>query len=57
MGAERQPERQATDLTTPDTPYERQQFHALMAENGVIPCSGAQAAELGERLRTALRTN
>jgi diadenosine tetraphosphate (Ap4A) HIT family hydrolase len=40
----------------PGTPYERQQFHALMAENGVIPWSDEQAAELAERLRAALAT-
>ncbi|WP_433622989.1 HIT family protein [Nocardia sp. CA-120079] len=39
---------------TPGTPYEQQQFHALMAENGVIPWSGAEAAELGRRLRAEL---
>ncbi|WP_433194042.1 HIT family protein [Nocardia sp. CA-107356] len=39
---------------TPGTPYERQQFHALMAENGVIPWSAAEAAEFGGRLRTEL---
>lgn len=39
---------------TPGTPYERQQFHALMAENGVIPWSGAEATELGGRLRAQL---
>ncbi|MEV4233872.1 MULTISPECIES: HIT family protein [unclassified Nocardia] len=39
---------------TPGTPYERQQFHALMAENGVIPWSAAEAAELGGRLRAEL---
>jgi len=39
---------------TPGTPYEHQQFHALMAENGVIPWSAGQAAELAERLRVVL---
>ncbi|MGW4772258.1 hypothetical protein ACWEO2_29995 [Nocardia sp. NPDC004278] len=38
----------------PGTPYERQQFHALMAENGVIPWSAAEAAQLGGRLRAEL---
>ncbi|WP_169982649.1 HIT family protein [Microbispora sp. H10836] len=38
----------------PGTPYERQQFHALMTENGVIPWSLRQAAELAVRLRAAL---
>lgn len=39
---------------TPGTPYHRQQYHALMAENGVIPWTGEQAADLGVRLRAAL---
>lgn len=39
---------------TPGTPYEHQQFHALMAENGVIPWSAGQAAELARRLRVVL---
>jgi diadenosine tetraphosphate (Ap4A) HIT family hydrolase len=39
----------------PGTPLERQQFHALIFENGVIPWSAAQAAELASRLRAALR--
>jgi diadenosine tetraphosphate (Ap4A) HIT family hydrolase len=39
----------------PGTPLERQQFHALMLENGVIPWSAAQAAELAAKLRAALR--
>jgi histidine triad (HIT) family protein/ATP adenylyltransferase len=38
----------------PGTPYAEQQFHALMAENGVIDWSTGQAAELGRRLREAL---
>jgi diadenosine tetraphosphate (Ap4A) HIT family hydrolase len=38
----------------PGTPYERQQFHALMAEHGVIPWSEEQADELALRLRAAL---
>lgn len=38
----------------PGTPYERQQFHALMAENGVIAWSREQAAALAARLRAAL---
>ncbi|MEU6431854.1 hypothetical protein ABZ860_38645 [Microbispora sp. NPDC046973] len=38
----------------PGTPYERQQFHALMTENGVIPWSLEQAADLAQRLRAAL---
>ena len=38
----------------PGTPYEQQQLHALMAENGVIPWSPADAADLGTRLRALL---
>ncbi|MGY0235630.1 HIT family protein [Longispora urticae] len=39
---------------TPGIPLERQQFHALMAENGLIPWTEEQAAELGARIRSAL---
>jgi diadenosine tetraphosphate (Ap4A) HIT family hydrolase len=38
----------------PGIPYERQQYHALMAENGVIPWSREQAAELAALVRAAL---
>jgi diadenosine tetraphosphate (Ap4A) HIT family hydrolase len=38
----------------PGTPYAQQQYHALMAENGVIPWTAAQAATLGAQLRHAL---
>ncbi|MEU8171642.1 hypothetical protein AB0C14_02095 [Microbispora hainanensis] len=38
----------------PGTPYERQQYHALMTENGVIPWSAQQAADLAGRLRAVL---
>lgn len=38
----------------PGTPYERQQYHALMTENGVIPWSVRQAVDLADRLRAAL---
>ncbi|AQZ69083.1 putative HIT motif protein [[Actinomadura] parvosata subsp. kistnae] len=38
----------------PGVPYERQQFHALMAENGVLPWDEEQAGELAARLRAAL---
>ena len=38
----------------PGLPYERQQFHALMAEHGVIPWSADEARELAARIRTAL---
>jgi diadenosine tetraphosphate (Ap4A) HIT family hydrolase len=36
------------------TPFERQQFHALMLENGVIPWSPARAAALAAQLRAVL---
>ncbi|MFF2331030.1 MULTISPECIES: HIT family protein [unclassified Streptomyces] len=36
------------------TPYRHQQFHALMAENGVLSFTDEEAVALGERLRTAL---
>ena len=38
----------------PGTPYEQQQFHALMTENGVVPMTPQDRAELGAQLRTAL---
>ncbi|GAA0829056.1 HIT family protein [Streptosporangium amethystogenes subsp. fukuiense] len=38
----------------PGTPYAKQQHHALMTENGVIPWSAQQAFDLAERLRAAL---
>ena len=38
----------------PGTPYERQQFYALMSENGLIPWTQDQAEELAERIRRAL---
>ncbi|MFB4277292.1 MULTISPECIES: HIT family protein [unclassified Nonomuraea] len=38
----------------PGTPYRKQQFHALMSENGTISWSQAQAEELAARLRAAL---
>ncbi|MEU7870274.1 HIT family protein [Dactylosporangium sp. NPDC049140] len=38
----------------PGVPYERQQYHALMAENGVLPCTPEQFAELGARIRAVL---
>ncbi|WP_438828565.1 HIT family protein [Streptomyces hesseae] len=37
-----------------DTPYERQQFHALMAEHGVIKAPPEHMDALAERLRQAL---
>jgi histidine triad (HIT) family protein/ATP adenylyltransferase len=38
----------------PGTPYEQQQYHALMAENGIIPWTAQQAATLAAQLRHAL---
>ena len=38
----------------PGTPYEQQQLHALMTENGVIAWSAQRAEELAARIRTAL---
>jgi histidine triad (HIT) family protein len=39
----------------PGVPFEQQQFHALMLENGVIPWSAAAAAELAAKLRATLQ--
>ncbi|MEV0251652.1 HIT domain-containing protein [Nocardia sp. NPDC050712] len=38
----------------PGVPYHEQQFHALMAENGVLPWTPEQATTLARRLRAAL---
>jgi diadenosine tetraphosphate (Ap4A) HIT family hydrolase len=38
----------------PGVPYDRQQYHALMAENGIIPQSPAAIAKLGAAIRAAL---
>ena len=38
----------------PGVPYDRQQYHALMAENGIIPQSPGEIAELGAAIRAAL---
>jgi diadenosine tetraphosphate (Ap4A) HIT family hydrolase len=38
----------------PGTPYREQQYHALMAEHGVMPWDQRRAAELGARLRGAI---
>ncbi|MET7426620.1 HIT family protein [Dactylosporangium sp. NPDC005555] len=38
----------------PGVPYERQQFHALMTEHGVLPWTPQQFAELGARIRAVL---
>ena len=36
-------------------PYEKQQYHALMAENGVLNYSEAEFVELANRIRAALQ--
>ncbi|MEO3870467.1 HIT family protein [Nonomuraea sp. B12E4] len=38
----------------PGTPYDRQQYHALMSENGLIPWTQEQADDLAARVRRAL---
>ncbi|MEV6816748.1 HIT family protein [Micromonospora sp. NPDC051296] len=38
----------------PGVPYDEQQYHALMAEHGIVPQTPQQVAELGARIRTAL---
>jgi diadenosine tetraphosphate (Ap4A) HIT family hydrolase len=38
----------------PGTPYEWQQFHALMAEHGVLALSTEQFEQLADRIRSAL---
>ncbi|MEV6661520.1 HIT family protein [Nocardia fluminea] len=38
----------------PGVPYHEQQFHALMAENGVLPWTPQQASALARQLRAAL---
>lgn len=40
----------------PGVPYERQQYHALMAENGVLPYAPQELAELAARIRAVLAT-
>lgn len=41
----------------PGTPYGEQQYHALMAENGILPWTAEMAADLGTRLRQALEVS
>ncbi|NUT41124.1 MAG: HIT family protein [Thermoactinospora sp.] len=41
----------------PGTPYEEQQYHALMTENGLIRWSEAQATALATRLRNAFQSS
>ncbi|MFG2772827.1 HIT family protein [Streptomyces sp. NPDC048350] len=38
----------------PGFPYEQQQFHSLMSENGVLNLPPAQCAQIASRLREAL---
>ena len=38
----------------PGVPYQQQQFHALMAENGVLPIDDATQAALARRIREHL---
>lgn len=38
----------------PGVPYQQQQFHALMAENGLIPQTPTEAAQLGAAIRAAI---
>ena len=38
----------------PGVPYHQQQFHALMAENGVLPVDEAAQAALAQRIRDRL---
>jgi len=37
----------------PGVPYDEQQFHALMAEHGVLAVTDADQAALAERIRQA----
>lgn len=38
----------------PGVPYERQQFHALMTENGVLAPTSEQSADMANKLRTSI---
>ncbi|MFC4020031.1 hypothetical protein ACFOW4_19090 [Micromonospora sp. GCM10011542] len=38
----------------PGVPYPEQQYHALMAENGIVAQTPEQVADLGGRIRAAL---
>jgi hypothetical protein len=44
----------AAPALPPGVPYERQQFHAVMAENGVLAVDEAGQAELARRIRAYL---
>jgi histidine triad (HIT) family protein/ATP adenylyltransferase len=39
----------------PGVPYQQQQYHALMAENGILQQTPAETAELGAAVRAAMR--
>jgi histidine triad (HIT) family protein/ATP adenylyltransferase len=39
----------------PGVPYQQQQFHALMAANGILQHSPVETARLGAAIRSALR--
>jgi len=39
----------------PGVPYDQQQYHALMAEHGVLDVSEQQQADLADRIRSKLR--
>lgn len=39
----------------PGVPYERQQFHAVMTENGVLEVPRGEQAALAARIRVALQ--
>ena len=38
----------------PGVPYEQQQFHALMAENGILALTPAEQSDLAGRIRAAI---
>ncbi|RFC74544.1 HIT family protein [Streptomyces sp. AcE210] len=38
----------------PGVPYERQQYHALMTENGVLAPTAEESADIADRLRRAI---
>lgn len=40
----------------PGVPYEKQQFHVLMTENGVLDMQPGEMADLGARLRAAVES-
>ena len=39
----------------PGVPYQQHQFHALMAENGLVPQSPTEATQLGAAIRAAIQ--